>query len=199
MSEDSKKLAERLPNNPHIQHAIKLINQEFGDRLRKDKSEPMINHSLRVGNIIAPYVKDNDEIIAALLHDILEDSKVSADQINQHYGTRVISLVESLTEDNRNDSWEERKKMALIKLSSASDEALLIKTADQIDNLETFIRFAKQNPKDIEVAWSIFSRGRNARLAQWKAMFKLISQRYINIPEALLKRYVTALEEVNNL
>lgn len=98
--------------------------------------EEYVNHCIRVSNTVSCHTTDRDVVIAALLHDTLEDTDTSHEELVVKFGTEVADLVRSLSNDE-----EEMKKMGgkrdylAKKINSLSANALLIKLADRIDNI----------------------------------------------------------------
>jgi guanosine-3',5'-bis(diphosphate) 3'-pyrophosphohydrolase len=79
-------------------------------------------------------VRDVDCIVAAILHDTLEDTATTPDELRELFGTRVCALVEEVTDD-KGLTKEERKKLQIEHASSLSDGAKQIKLADKIANV----------------------------------------------------------------
>jgi (p)ppGpp synthase/HD superfamily hydrolase len=98
--------------------------------------EPYINHLLEVANLVAAATQGNDVdvIIAALLHDTIEDPEVPREIIERKFGARVASLVEEVSDDRQLPK-EERKRQQVETAHQKSDDAKRIKLADKISNL----------------------------------------------------------------
>lgn len=195
MQSDGISLVSKLPTHPTTTHAIKLLRSTFTNKMRKDGSEPVINHSLRVGILVHEYGGKRECVNAALLHDVLEDTDTQPDEIERQFGVHTLKLLEWVSESNRNDSWEARKENALRKLAAAPTEALLIKAADQIDNIETFIQFVESGRT--ENPWSIFSRDKTTRLTQWNNVYLLIKEREPRL--LILSQYEIIIKRINTL
>jgi (p)ppGpp synthase/HD superfamily hydrolase len=98
--------------------------------------EPYINHLLEVASLVAEATQANDPtvVIAALLHDAIEDQEVSREMIEQEFGRAVADLVEELT-DNKKLPKDERKRKQVETAPLKSDNAKRIKLADKISNV----------------------------------------------------------------
>ncbi len=107
----------------------------------RQTGEPYITHPLEVANIIADYGLDEPSIIAALLHDVVEDTEITLKDIKEEFGDEVELLVDGLTKINIfTKSKEERNIETLRKilLTSAKDiRVLVIKLCDRLHNLRT--------------------------------------------------------------
>ena len=97
--------------------------------------EPYINHLLEVAGLVANALTepDTDLVIAALLHDIIEDARVSKDDL-QRFGPDVAELVAEVTDD-RSLPQAERKRRQIVHAPHLSVRAQTIKLADKISNL----------------------------------------------------------------
>ncbi len=105
-----------------------------GQRRKGVAAEPYINHLLEVATLVADAGADTEVVLAALLHDSVEDTDVSEDLLTHLWGRRVSSLVMELTDDKSLPK-EERKRLQVLDAPKKSPEAQLIKLADKISNL----------------------------------------------------------------
>ena len=107
------------------------------DQRRKDAgSSPYINHPLALAHILASEggVTDPVTIIAALLHDTIEDTDTSLDELDREFGPMVAATVAEVTDDKTLDK-ADRKRLQVTTAASKSDAAKLVKLADKISNL----------------------------------------------------------------
>jgi len=114
--------------------------------VRKRASTPYIVHPLEVAAICASVTSDPDVLAAAMLHDTVEDTDVTADEILERFGERVAMLVASETEDKRpglppEESWRIRKEESLQKLKDAEDPGVkVLWLGDKLSNMRSFYR-----------------------------------------------------------
>lgn len=104
---------------------------------RKDaEASPYINHPLALADILARVggVEDAKVIAAALLHDTVEDTDTSIEELQARFGKRIASMVAEVTDD-KSLSKEERKRLQVTKARTKSLGARLVKLADKIANL----------------------------------------------------------------
>jgi guanosine-3',5'-bis(diphosphate) 3'-pyrophosphohydrolase len=107
------------------------------DQKRKNKSgTPYINHPIGVANILTSEGGVTDPIVlqAALLHDTVEDTDTSIDEIGEIFGDTVKSIVAEVTDDKSLPK-ERRKQIQIETASKKSPEAKLVKLADKLHNL----------------------------------------------------------------
>lgn len=129
-----------------IRRAIKFASKthnQYQQQTRKGKVIPYITHPLTVGIILSLSKAPEDVIVAGILHDTIEDSlkdkKITPQMITERFGKNVAKLVLSVTEKNRDLSWEERKKEALKHIKKFSNDSLLVKSADVLANYSELV------------------------------------------------------------
>ncbi|MEI6479962.1 MAG: HD domain-containing protein [bacterium] len=121
--------------NPKIQKAIYVATHQHRSQTRKVNNLPYIVHPFSVAWLLSEQTKDEDVIVAALLHDVLEDTEgYEYSDIVRDFGERVANIVSEVTEKSNLD-WKDRKEKYINRLESASEEALMLATADKIHNL----------------------------------------------------------------
>jgi (p)ppGpp synthase/HD superfamily hydrolase len=108
-------------------------------QVRKDGTgTPYATHPLNVARrLIDAGVTDEDVILAALFHDLLEDTPVTYDELCRHFGPNVANLVREVT-DNKQLNKSARKRAQIEHAAKISDKAKLIKAADKMSNLASF-------------------------------------------------------------
>lgn len=93
-------------------------------------------HAVAVALIVADYGFDEDTIIAALLHDTLEDTDLDPKVIRRDFGDLVLSMVQDVSEPRRPRAWQERKQVYIEQLRvTPRDGARAVASADKIHNL----------------------------------------------------------------
>ena len=111
------------------------------DQRRKDQREsPYINHPIKVATLLAQIgeVDDAEVLAAALLHDTLEDTATTRDELEKRFGERVLRLVLEVSDDKSLTS-AERKSRQISEAPQLSRGAALIKLADKISNIRDII------------------------------------------------------------
>ncbi|MFA5947596.1 MAG: HD domain-containing protein [Candidatus Gracilibacteria bacterium] len=122
-----------------IQNAINTAAHLHDGQERKADGLPYIVHPFTVALILMNYTADEDVIIAGILHDTIEDTPYTKEQMEEAFGPRVTSLVTDLTELPKTFSWQERKDSYLKHLETTSHESKLICAADKIHNLQSML------------------------------------------------------------
>ena len=119
-----------------LDDVLKFATAAHGDQKRKYTGDPYINHPIAVAEIVETVPHTQEMIAAALLHDVVEDTHVTIDQIADKFGDKVGELVGWLTDISRPEDGNRRIRKALDRLHSADApaEAQTIKLADLIHN-----------------------------------------------------------------
>lgn len=107
-----------------------------GQTRKGEKGEPYVNHVLEVADLVAHATGETDPnlVAAALLHDTLEDTPVTYDELAEKFGDDVAALVAEVTDDKSLPK-EERKRAQIEHAAHISDRARMIKLADKTSNL----------------------------------------------------------------
>jgi (p)ppGpp synthase/HD superfamily hydrolase len=127
-----------------VEQALRAATILHKDQVRKGSMPiPYVSHLFATTLILSDYTQDEDTIIAALLHDTLEDTSYTAKELEEDFGGKVREIVEALTEAKvsgvDNGSWKERKMSYVRLLRNAPPEALLIAAADKIHNMRALV------------------------------------------------------------
>lgn len=143
-----------MTNRETVQETLDLDNASLGDVLdaahfaadkhrnqrRKDAATPYINHPIALANLLwnEAHVRDAIVIIAALLHDTVEDTETTFAELEQRFGAEVMSVVREVTDDKSLPK-QARKRMQIDHAAHLSDRAKLVKLADKISNLRDIL------------------------------------------------------------
>lgn len=117
--------------------ALEFAADKHRDQRRKDvRASPYINHPIDLANVLAREagVTDPDVLCAALLHDTIEDTDTTPEDLEAAFGGKIRSVVEEVTDDKRLPK-NERKRLQIEHAAHASSDARLVKLADKICNL----------------------------------------------------------------
>jgi len=116
--------------------AEKFINEKMKKQYMKyHPAKPEFNHLKSVVKIISKFTDNKDAIIAAWLHDAVEDKYITYEQIKEYFGEKVVYLVYELTSDKTVVEIIGKAEYLINKLNNMTNEALLIKLADRLDNV----------------------------------------------------------------
>ena len=112
---------------------------------RKGKGFPYIVHPLEAITIAATMTNDQELLAAAVLHDTVEDTKVTLKDIEREFGKRIAELVEAESDiefegKSKAESWRLRKEEAIERLSAAENEVKIVALADKLSNIRAIYR-----------------------------------------------------------
>lgn len=133
-----------------ISAAFALAALVHEKQTRKSTDIPYISHPMAVAAQVAVWGGSEDQFIAALLHDVVEDGGAQyMPVIEEHFGKHVLDLVMACSDaapqrGQPKGAWIERKEKYIANLRSAADEVLLISAADKWHNLASILADAKQ-------------------------------------------------------
>jgi guanosine-3',5'-bis(diphosphate) 3'-pyrophosphohydrolase len=133
--------------------ALRYASQKHSDQRRKNaKASPYINHPIQVAQILwdVAGVRDASLLVAAILHDTIEDTDATPDEIKAQFGEEVLALVLEVTDDKSLPK-ETRKQLQVEHAPHKSYKAKLLKIADKISNVGDIINWP---PRD----WSLERR-----------------------------------------
>ena len=148
-----------------IDDAMAFAAVAHREQMRKNPTVkiPYIQHAAMVGFILHTAGFDEEVVAAGILHDVLEDTATTRQDLEQRFGPRIAELVSSVSEQDKSLPWETRKALSLQRLSRAPEASLAIAAADKIHNINC-IAGALEGGVPI---WDVFKRGREQQMARF--------------------------------
>ena len=122
--------------------AINFAAVKHKDQRRKDPLQtPFINHPIGVAHIITDEgkVTNSDILISAILHDTIEDTDTTLDEVENEFGINIRKIVDECTDD-KDLTWQENRQRQIDKAPNSSYEAKVVKLADKLYNLRDIDR-----------------------------------------------------------
>jgi (p)ppGpp synthase/HD superfamily hydrolase len=150
-----------------VDRAIELAARAHRHQVRKGSDTPYISHPYSVAMLVARAGMDPEVIAAAVLHDIVEDTELSLEEIRQEFGGRVARIVEGCSEPDKSASWEERKEHTIRHLRTAPYEVRVVACADKLHNLRTV---AEGYARLGDAIWRRFKRGKQEQLWYYRSL-----------------------------
>jgi Guanosine polyphosphate pyrophosphohydrolases/synthetases len=120
-----------------IVRATAFAAEKHRHQRRKDvQASPYINHPIALAQVLLLEAGIRDPIVlaAALLHDTIEDTGTTADELREQFGEEIAAIVQEVTDDKKLLK-EERKRLQIVHAGTLSERARLVKLADKICNL----------------------------------------------------------------
>ncbi len=154
-----------------FEQALVLSHRLHADQTRKGTTTPYIGHLLAVAAIVIENSGTEDEVIAALLHDAVEDQggAKTREEIRQRFGEKVAAIVDGLSDTDKTPKppWRARKEEYIAHLSEASSSVLLVSLADKIHNAGSILRDLRNEGDGV---WSRFTGGKDGTLWYYRAL-----------------------------
>ena len=123
----------------NIQKAIVFATQKHEGQKRKGTDIPYIVHPMEVMQILTDMHCEEAVIIAGILHDTLEDTDTTPEEIREAFGENVLAIVQTESED-KSKTWKERKQRTVDELTEASTESKQVCFADKLSNIRSMYR-----------------------------------------------------------
>ncbi len=177
--------------------AVIFATNAHSGQVRKSAKIPYILHPLEVASIIATITSDEDILIAGLLHDTVEDTNVTIEEIQERFGERVAELVAHETEDKRADlppasTWQIRKEETLLALKEEPDIAVkILWLGDKLSNIRSI--YLKYTQVGDEV-FSIFHQKDKSKHAWY---YRSVAEYVSELKDTVAyKEYVSLLDKI---
>ena len=160
-----------MANNPLntelLDRAVIFAVKAHAGTERRGKGFPYIIHPMEAMEIVATMTTDQELLAAAALHDTVEDTEVTIEDLKAEFGDRIANLVAQESEErpegvSDEESWHDRKRAAIDRLAKASRDAKIIALGDKLSNIRAIARdyaemgdalwerFHSKDPKDHE-------------------------------------------------
>lgn len=174
--------------------ALRFADEAHSGQVRKGTRIPYLIHPLNVAKILLDHGCSDELAVAALLHDTVEDTPVTVEEIRTIFGDAVARLVEFATEPAKLWTWERRKQHTLDLLGSGEPTALLLSIADKLDNIRS-IRYDLERCG--EKAWERFKRPRDKQRWYYESLSRIFDARLVEAPGVnLAAQFRTEVEAV---
>ncbi|MBL9005459.1 MAG: bifunctional (p)ppGpp synthetase/guanosine-3',5'-bis(diphosphate) 3'-pyrophosphohydrolase [Myxococcales bacterium] len=162
-----------------LDRALVVAAQAHRQQLRKGTAIPYIVHPAHVAMVLLKYQFPEEVVVAAVLHDVVEDTDIPLSQISEEFGQAVARLVDAVsekkTEGGKLRSWRERKQEKLAQLAAGDSLIAAVKAADALHNCHAMLRDLQAQG---EALWSKF-RGSSADQLWYYTSLAAISRRLL--------------------
>lgn len=158
-----------------IFQSIEFVAKAHSGQFRKGTNIPYIYHLMNVMKILCDVEVDQKLIVAGILHDVLEDTNTSKEEIEYLFGNDVLSLVEGESEPDKSLPWKVRKQYTLRYFKQdATDDQLIIACADKIDNARSIVEDYEKIGDDF---WKRFNAGKKEQLWYYTSLSEILTER----------------------
>jgi (p)ppGpp synthase/HD superfamily hydrolase len=157
--------------SPRFEDALTFATRLHAGQMRKRTAIPYISHLLAVTAIVIEQGGDEDEAIAALLHDAVEDQggPPTREEIRIRFGETVVAIVDGCTDADTipKPPWQERKEAYIAHVRRATPSVRLVSAADKLHNARAILLDYRQLG---EALWGRFTGGREGTLWYYRAL-----------------------------
>ncbi len=147
---------------PAVADAAAWAVEMHGDQVRKATGIPYVSHLFAVAALAMEHGADQDQTVAALLHDVIEDTPATFDDVDVRFGRRVAEIVAACSDSHGEPkpAWRRRKEVYVRDVGEMRADALVVTIADKLHNawsirrdlraqgLPMFARFTAADPED---------------------------------------------------
>ncbi len=145
-------------NTELLDRAIIFAVNAHHNTERRGKGFPYIVHPLEAMEIVATITSDQELLAAAVLHDTIEDTDITKEDILKNFGDRIATIVSDESDEmpegmSEEESWHQRKQIAINRLASASRDAKIVAMGDKLSNMRAIARDYSIQGDEL---WNIF-------------------------------------------
>jgi len=151
-------MANKYLDTDLLDRAILFAVKAHHNTERRGKGFPYIVHPMEAVEIVSTITPDQELLAAAALHDTIEDTDVTVEDIRREFGERVAELVHAESDQftegvSEEDSWHDRKQAAIDRLAAASHDAKIVAMGDKLSNMRAIYRDYMVKGDEL---WNIF-------------------------------------------
>jgi GTP pyrophosphokinase len=180
-----------------FQYALSYAAQLHREQLRKGSETPYVAHLLGVASIALCHGANEEEAIAALLHDAVEDQGGAAtrEEIRKRFGEEVARIVDGCTDTDVTPKppWRQRKEAYIRHVRDASASVRLVSASDKVDNARAILSDYRQCGESV---WDRFQGGKDGTLWYYRSLIEAFTAAGINPLVEELGRIVSEIERM---
>ena len=189
-------MANKYLDTELLDRAIVFAVKAHHNTERRGKGFPYIVHPMEAVEIVATITPDQELLAAAALHDTIEDTDVTVEDIRREFGDRIAALVHAESDQftegvSEEDSWHDRKQAAIDRLAAAPHDAKIVAMGDKLSNMRAIARDYAQKGDEL---WKIF-HAKNKADHEWHYRGLADSLKELSDTFAY-KEFVSLIEEV---
>lgn len=184
-------------DSPLVREALEMAHSAHAGQVRNGSGGmPYVEHPIAVAAMLEEQGHGEEVLAAALLHDVVEDSETTLEELRQRFGDTIAGTVGALSDDESIDPYRERKAEHRERVAAAGADALAIYAADKLTNVRTLSRaYAEQG----EAVAAEFKVPLELKLEVWEADLGLLREKAPELPfleplEAELRAFRAQLE-----
>jgi (p)ppGpp synthase/HD superfamily hydrolase len=179
---------------PRFLRAFSFAAEGHAGQTRKASTIPYISHLMGVASLVLEFGGDEDQAIAALLHDVVEDcgGAPMPKEVRRRFGIRVAKIVDGCTDSDTypKPPWRERKESYIRHLKTADADTRLVSAADKLNNVRSILSDYREVGESV---WARFTGGREGTLWYYRALLEEFLRRK---PSRLIRELELAIREL---
>lgn len=164
-----------------LEKALRLSALAHKNQTRKGTPVPYIIHPVMVAHLLQKYGASDTVIAAALVHDVLEDTPITLDELRSELGEDIAHIVELLSED-KSLPWKERKNAYKENVRTGGEDVQVVSLGDKVHNLASLLDEYEERGEEL---WSVFNASKEDKLWFEEEMLKVFS----DLPHPLVEEY----------
>jgi (p)ppGpp synthase/HD superfamily hydrolase len=170
-------MSSRAGYGPRFADALAFATTAHAGQIRKSVGAPYITHPIAVASLVGEYGGDEDQAIAALLHDVMEDCGVTSEEIARRFGARVAAIVAACTDtvEHPKPPWRERKEAHLAHVRREPPEVKLVIAADKLHNASCIVRDLHRKSVG-DAVWERFTASKSDVIWYYRAMAAALAE-----------------------
>lgn len=182
-----------MRNKERLFDAITFASELHSGQFRKGVEVPFIMHPLRVAERLIRLGCSEELATAAVLHDVVEDTSATIEQIRNRFGEYVAKLVDGVSEADKSLTWEDRKQKTISYLKTATKDELIISLADKLDNLVSI----KQDLEHFgDHIWERFSNNQDAQSWYYRELLEIYRSHPAIHTLSMFRQYEQLVDEL---
>ena len=175
-----------------IEKAMRIAVVAHVDQKRKSDNSPYIVHPMMTAFKLIKHNFSDEVVAGAIMHDVLEDTDFSEEDILKELGENVLKIIKGVTE-NKELPWEERKQDKINSIKNSPEEIKAVAVVDKIHNAESLLFAHQEKGPSI---WEKFNRGRDKKIWFEKEFLNALKE---NWQHPLVDEYTALVEKLEKL
>jgi len=200
LHQQDKRSERPMSYSTRILTALKLAMELHHEQRRKGTEIPYITHLWSVAAIVGEHGGTEDQVIAALLHDAIEDQgdKITLAKIREQFGSRVAEIVEGCTDTDKipKPPWKERKEEYVAHLKFAPPYVKLVSAADKLHNARAIVTDVRRDGAGI---WKRFSASPNDILWYYRGIVTALRHGWTDRSVHIVDELERVVQEMDDL
>ncbi len=176
-----------------FEDALLMATRLHANQKRKGTDIPYVSHLLAVASLVLEHGGTEDQAIAALLHDAVEDQggRDTLERIREEFGEDVAKIVDECTDDYDNPNWRKKKENYIVSIAHKSPMARKVSVADKLHNARSILIDYRSIGEEL---WDRFTGGKDGTMWYYRSLVEAFETHDNSRIVAELRRVVEEIE-----